>query len=757
VVLLPAPQRPNIQNVLKRWQSWIPTGGGLRDEDWARRHRLLTLLLAACVVGLTLFGFVRQSLDTGWIYGVLLVLPCVVAAARVRRRRLAAVAVALGFVVVCATFVAMCGGVTEAHFTFFIAVAALALYRDWAPFGMFLAATTLDHAILGTLVEDHTFQHHASTLSPLLWAVLHGVAVLFAAGFQLVAWALTEDEERRAQENLDDREAQLSVAFDETPVPMAMLSPEGLLLRTNAAYRAWLRLPDELPPGFSVADLPVTPVGNTMNGLFDNLSHRTDYNATRQYRRNDTGELIWAEAHSTSLFDKDGELKLIFLHCLDVTESRRQQEELNHRVRHDALTGLLSRSAFEVDLEQLLDGAGGAAVLYLDVDRFKSINDGSGHSAGDGVLKAISARLTALMPDNALIARFGGDEFVVAIPGAPDAGAHCGQAILAAFAEPLPVDDSLLTVSMSIGLAVAGDADQAEDAVLAADTAMYAAKRAGGNRMEIFNEQMRVSVQQRIAGEKLLREALAGDREETLPVWFQPIVRADTGEIVGAEALVRMRAADGSIIGPGHFVPAAEETGMIVPLGEHVLIMALRHLVEWRDDIRYISVNVSPRQLAEPDFVPLLADLLAANPEIDPKRLVLEITETALLGSSVDVRERLETIKSLGVRIALDDFGTGYSSLTWLQNIPADVVKLDRSFVAGLSSDARKSSIIQAVLWLAKSLGMSAVAEGVEEEADQHALHAAGCELLQGYLFGKPMPPAEFGERVQRSRMATTP
>ncbi|GIM89239.1 putative bifunctional diguanylate cyclase/phosphodiesterase [Paractinoplanes toevensis] len=740
--------------MLKRWQSWIPTGGGLRDEYWARRHRLLTVLLAACVVGLTIFGTFQQALTASWVT-VLLVLPCVVLAARLRSRRPASIAVALGFVIACAGFVTMSDGLTEAHFSFFVVVAALALYRDWAPFGVFLIATTLHHAVFGTLWHSHTYDHNGD---PLLWAALHGVAVLLAAFFQAIAWALTEDEERRAQENLDDREAQLSVAFDETPVPMVMLSPDGVLLRTNSAYRHWLHLPDDLPAGFHIDDLPVTLVDHTLSGLFDNLASSGSVVATRLYRHNDTGELIWAEIHSTSLYDREGRLRLMFLNCLDVTESRRQQDELHRQVRHDSLTGLLSRSAFEDDLEALLDAdTEGVAVLYVDVDRFKSINDGSGHSAGDSVLKAISARLLTIVPEGSLIARFGGDEFVVAVPGGSGAGAFVGEAALAAFSEPLAVDDSLLTVSLSIGLALAAGADQGEDAVLAADTAMYAAKRSGGNRMKIFSEQMRVSVHERIAAEKLLREALAGDRPTTLPVWFQPIVRAGSGEIVGAEALVRMRAADGSIIGPGHFVPTAEETGMIVQLGEHVLIMALRHLMEWRDDIDYISVNVSPRQLAEPDFVPLLADLLAANPELDPKRLVLEITETALLGSSVDVRERLETIKRLGVRIALDDFGTGYSSLTWLQNVPADVVKLDRSFVAGLSSDARKSSIIQAVLWLATSLGMSAVAEGVEEEADHHALHAAGCELIQGYLFGKPMPPAEFAERIQRSRMATTP
>jgi EAL domain-containing protein (putative c-di-GMP-specific phosphodiesterase class I) len=325
------------------------------------------------------------------------------------------------------------------------------------------------------------------------------------------------------------------------------------------------------------------------------------------------------------------------------------------------------------------------------------------------------------------------------------------------FAEPLRVGGSVLALSASVGLAVAAGAGAAEDAVLAADTAMYVAKRNGGNRMKVFNDRMRVAVQDRIASEKLLREALEGDRRRTLPVWFQPIVSAQTGEILGAETLVRMRTADGRILGPGLFVPAAEETGLIVPLGEHVLIEALRHLVAWRGELRYVSVNVSPRQLAEPDFVPLLADLLASAPELDPSRLVLEITETALLASTVDITERLETIKSLGVRIALDDFGTGYSSLTWLQSVPADIVKLDRSFVAGLATDAKKSSIIRAVLWLAQSMGMSAVAEGVEEAADVQALREIGCPLLQGYFFGRPTPAEEFAALVQRSRMATTP
>ncbi len=677
---------------------------------------------------------------------MLLILPCIVAAAALRGRRLPSIFVAFGFVTACAAFVAMNHGKTEAHFTFFIAVGALALYRDWAPFGMFLLATTAHHAFFGLIDPDLTYGHESAHTHPLFWAFLHGTAVLFAAAFQLIQWRLTEGEERRAQEHLDESQAQLTVAFDETPVPMAMLSPDGRILRTNSAYRSWLRLPDELPAGYTVADLPITPFDEEAAGLFDQLLAEHDSAIrTRQYRRDDDGSMLWVEVHSTNLHDSAGHLQMIFVHCLDVTESRRHQEELQNQVRHDALTGLLSRSAFEHDLAELLAvRTNPVDVLYMDVDRFKTVNDGSGHAAGDELLRGLARRLRDAVPAGALVARLGGDEFVVALAASPEAGAQVGRDVLAAFAEPLNMTDGNLQVSLSLGLATGFTPEQADDTVLAADTAMYAAKRAGGNRMKVFSDDMRVKVRERIAAEARLREALAGDLDETLPIWFQPIVAAGSGRIIGAEALVRMRTPQGEILSPFHFIPAAEETGLIVQLGEHVLRLAVGHLVAWRDHLSYVSVNVSPRQLAEPDFVPMLANLLSQHPELDPSRLVLEITETALLSSSVDVRERLEMLKSLGVRIALDDFGTGYSSLTWLQSVPADVVKLDRSFVAGLSADPRKASIIQAVLWLAKSLDMSVVAEGVEDPEDWHALRELECPSCQGYLFGKPMPAAEF-------------
>jgi diguanylate cyclase (GGDEF)-like protein/PAS domain S-box-containing protein len=747
---------PSVLTRLSAIRGWIPAGGGLRDEDWAGRHRLLTLLLAATVPLLTAFGVFRHALATDWLLTILAVLGCVVAAVSLRPRRLPSMFVALGFTLACAGFVTMCDGLTEAHFSFFIAAAALALYRDWTPFGMFLLATTVQHAVFGATHGDHTYDHHSALVHPWVWALLHGGAVLLAAAFQVVGWRLTENEERRAEENLDESNAQLTVAFDETPVPMAMIAPGGVILRTNSAYREWLGLTDTLPAGFTVADLPITALDTDVEPLFELLLRSGEpITVTRRFQRHQDGAIVWVEMHSTALHDRTGELRLIFVHCLDVTSNRRHAEELRHQVRHDSLTGLLSRAAFEHDLAALLAGhPGPACLLYLDVDRFKTINDGSGHGAGDEVLRTLADRLSATVPDGSLVARLGGDEFVVALPGTLESGGEVADALVSAFAEPMDIAGSRMQVAVSIGLTVARGADQAEEAVLAADTAMYEAKRSGGSRVEVFSDEMRVSVRRRVVSEARLREALAGDPVETLPVWFQPVVSTADRRIVGAEALVRMRTPEGEILAPAHFIAVAEETGLVVALGEHVLRRAVSHVMEWGDALGYVSVNVSPRQLAEPGFVPMLAELLAAHPGLDPSRLILEITETALLSSSIDVQDRLQMIKALGMRIALDDFGTGYSSLTWLQSVPADVVKLDRSFVAGLAADPRKSSIISAVLWLARSLGMSVTAEGVEDEADWNTLRSADCPAVQGYYISRPLPAPEFASFLESSTAA---
>ncbi|MCU7728883.1 EAL domain-containing protein [Actinoplanes sp. KI2] len=721
-------------------RGWFPASGGLRDEDWKRRHRLLTVLLPASAVTLTVFGLAYTGLDRVWLLSVAAILACAVGAVLLRPRRLPSILVAAGLAVACDGFLVMSDGLTVAHFSFFVVAAALALYHDWTPFGVFLV----------TALAGHIAYEQSAMTHPWAWVLQYGLAVLGAAAIHVVLWRVVEAEERRAQDSLDASQAQLSMAFDETPVPMVMFAPDGRIQRCNTAYRSWLGLPDELPPDFAITDLPLTWVGHEADELLPTILRAPNActTSTQAFQRHDDGSLIWLETITNGLYDRQDRLQSIFIHHRDITRQQEHEAALRRQVRQDSLTGLLSRSAFEVDLAELLDATDGpVCVLYLDVDRFKTINDGSGHTVGDDVLRVLATVLGLIVPRDAVIARLGGDEFVIAYPGSPDSGLDIGREVLTSLAQPLPLAGGQVKVELSIGLAMAEGRGQAEQAVRAADTAMYAAKRAGGNRLEIFNEQMQVTVQQRITAETRLRKALDGDRATTLPVWFQPIVSA-AGTILGAEALVRMRTAEGEILAPGHFIGAAEETGLVVPLGEHVLASALHRLQEWQQELGYVSVNVSPRQLNEPDFVPTVAKLLADSGLEDPSRLVLEITETALLGNSTDIRDRLDAIKALGVRIALDDFGTGYSSLTWLQSVPTDIVKLDRSFVAGLAHDQRKESIISAVLWLARSLNMSVVAEGVEELADWEALRAAECPAIQGYFFSKPVAAEDFRDML---------
>jgi diguanylate cyclase (GGDEF)-like protein/PAS domain S-box-containing protein len=725
----------------------MPTGGGLRDEDWQGRHRLLTWTMLASTVALTGVGIVRDRLDVEWLVAVVLISGCTLGAFFLPPHRLPSSAVALGFTAVCADLVMMFDGLTEAHFSFFIVVGALALYRDWVPFITFLTATVAHHALAGVFMAHMTYDHAEARQHPWFWAAVHGGAVLMCAGTQLVAWRLTETEEHRAGADLTEAEAQFSAAFEEAPVAMSMMAPDGRLLRVNPAFTAWLGLPDVLPPGYLGTDLPFRPEPPNQPQMLDRLLNST-ISVIREERtyRHDDGSFLHVDMHCSALRDETGRLQLVITHFLDVTEKRAHEAALHRKVRQDALTRLLSRSAFEDDLADLVQARDGrVSVIYIDVDRFKAVNDSHGHGVGDEVLRLLGSRLSALAPADALVARLGGDEFAIALPGLISRSETLGAAIVRSCEEPFELAGGAhLAVTVSVGVSAAVPGESAEGKLQSADLAMYAAKQGGRDRIRLFDDRMRLETQRRVAAEQSLRDALDGDRTETLPVWFQPIVSLRTRRIVGAESLIRLRTADGRIVPPGDFIPIAEETGLVVPLGEHVLRTALSHLQAWGDRLPYVSVNVSPRQLSEPGFVPMLMGELKASGLQDPSRLVLEITESSLLQSTVDVKERLAAIKDLGVRMALDDFGTGYSSLTWLQSVPADIVKLDRSFVAGLAGDPGKAAIISAVLWLAKSLGMSVIAEGVEEEEDAQMLAQADCPSAQGYLFSRPVEPGAF-------------
>ncbi len=366
--------------------------------------------------------------------------------------------------------------------------------------------------------------------------------------------------------------------------------------------------------------------------------------------RHDNGTFMHVDLHCSALRDDSGRLQLVITHFLDVTEKRAHEKALQRKVRQDSLTRLLSRSAFEDDLAQMIETrAGRVCVIYIDVDRFKVVNDSHGHGAGDEVLRNLGGRLADLAPADSLVARLGGDEFAIALPGDISRAEELGAAVVKSCDEPFVTSTGgRLNMTVSVGVSAAVMGQSGEGTLHSADLAMYAAKQGGRDRIRMFDDGMRLDTERRIAAEQSLRDALDGDRTETLPVWFQPIVSLHTRQVVGAESLIRLRRPDGRIVPPSDFIPIAEETGLVVPLGEHVLRTALSHLQAWGDRLPYVSVNVSPRQLSEIGFVPMLTEELAASGLQDRSRLVLEITETSLLQSSVDLKERLDASRPWG-------------------------------------------------------------------------------------------------------------
>jgi diguanylate cyclase (GGDEF)-like protein len=409
----------------------------------------------------------------------------------------------------------------------------------------------------------------------------------------------------------------------------------------------------------------------------------------------------------------------------------------------DPLTGLPSRLLLMNRLQSAIariDRTGAhVAVLFIDLDRFKVVNDSLGHHAGDRLLVAVADRLRTAARRHELPARFGGDEFVIVCEDVADAqdAVAIAERLLKALAQPFDFDDVPAFVGGSIGIAVTSDPDAAPaDLVRDADAAMYRAKQAGGGRWSIFDQVVRDRAVARQATEAALRNAIADDE---LVVHFQPEISVASGAIVGVEALVRWERPGHGMVSPGDFIPIAEETGLIVPIGKWVLHEACAQAKTFDDGRLVIRVNVSARQLAEPGLADTVKEALAAS-GLPPERLVLEVTESVVLEDGDRSVAALQALRDIGVGVSLDDFGTGYCSLSYLRRLPIDSLKIDRSFVRGLGHEADDDSIVTSVIDLARSLGVSVVAEGVETEEQLAGLRARGCDTMQGFLFAKPGP-----------------
>ncbi|HEX9468996.1 MAG TPA: EAL domain-containing protein, partial [Bradyrhizobium sp.] len=442
--------------------------------------------------------------------------------------------------------------------------------------------------------------------------------------------------------------------------------------------------------------------------------------------------------------DQAGETRFIINVVEDVTERRRADEKIAHLAHYDALTDLPNRVLFREQIERAFERTGRDeqfALLYIDIDEFKGINDSLGHHVGDELLKTVAKRIKDCIGENDLIARLGGDEFAVIQTGVGSASdvVEFVTRIHEAIRRPHQCLDHQLSTDASIGVALAPqDGTNLDQLIKNADLAMYGAKAGGRRTHRFFEPAMEASAKARLAMEQDLRQALADGGFE---IHYQPLVDLRNNEVTGCEALLRWRHPERGMVSPAEFIPVAEDTGLINELGEWVLRTACAEAATWPDHVR-LAVNVSPVQLKCQTLALKIAGALAAS-GLAPSRLELEITEAVLIGDDEAALELLHQLRAIGVRIALDDFGTGYSSLSYLKRFPFDKIKIDRCFVGDIAEVDGSSAIVQAVVNIAGARNMTTTAEGVETQEQREMLRALGCTEMQGYLFSAAKPGRE--------------
>jgi diguanylate cyclase (GGDEF)-like protein/PAS domain S-box-containing protein len=671
----------------------------------------MLLLLVAHALVLPIYALASglpplHALAEGMAPGVL----AAVAALPQLGRRVRAAVSAAGLMTCSAVVVHIADGATVAHFHFFVMIALLSVYEDWVPF-----VTSMVYVLA----------HHAGPAGlGFHEAALHTVYISAAAIANLVAWQLNSDVRDLAHHG----EERFRTVVDSVSQVIFETDRAGRFTFLNTAWEEQTGIPAAEALGRPAAEF-LHPDDLSEVTRLRRRAQRAQHISVQLRHVTAWGETRWFDVIARPALRGDGSFGTL----TDVTERRLSEERLSHQALHDAVTGLPNRTLFLERLERAVGDlgheGGTVAVLFADVDAFKAINDELGHHAGDELLRRVAQVLREELGPHDTAARFGGDEFAILCDriSDPEAAIATAERVLARFDHD---------PSLSIGIAIGGPGNGADVLLRDADAAMYRAKAAGRNRFEVYDDSMRTSALERLRLEGELRTALA---EEQFVLHYQPVVRLRDERVVGTEALMRWEHPEDGLRPPSEFICVAERSGLIGELGEWALREACRRTADLADG-RWVSVNLSPRQLSDREL-PSRVEAALADAGLPARQLHLEITEGVLVEDDHRTQEVLHRLEQLGVVLVLDDFGTGYSSLGYLKRFPLDVVKIDRAF-ADVCEDPSDAAIVTAILGMAHALGMTVVAEGIETAEQADRLTAMGCEMGQGWHFGRPLAPA---------------
>ncbi|NNB46975.1 phosphodiesterase DibA [Pseudomonas chlororaphis] len=581
-----------------------------------------------------------------------------------------------------------------------------------------------------------------------VWALLSAALIFIARGRLLRllgadSWLLHQREDR-------ERLRQAAAVFDCTREGVLVSDRRGQIVHVNRAFieitgyqreEVLGRQPSMFKSGHHTADF--------YQAMFDSLNTTGEWSGEIWNRRK-CGEIYPQWQTIRAIRDDDGQLSHYVAVFSDISAIKDSEHELAHLAHHDPLTDLPNRLLFTDRAEQALASAQihkrGCALLMVDLDHFKMINDSLGHNVGDRLLKAVAQRLQGMFGPGITLARLGGDEFAVLVEscGQPGQAAVLAQRIIDGVKQPFLMDENQLFINASIGISLfPSDALSAEQLLRNADTALFKAKSAGRDSYALYTEELTAHAQQRVEIAFELRRAL---EQQELRVFYQPVHDLASSRLVGVEALVRWEHPQRGLVPPGEFIPIAERTGLIAEIDAWVMQQACRQMCQWQAagmELSFVAVNVSSRLFARRELYQQVAQVLH-DTGLDPAYLELEVTESAVMEDPEVALEQMHRLRELGLRLAIDDFGTGYSSLLRLKRLPVQKLKIDQGFVAGLPWDEDDAAISRVIIALAQSMGMQVHAEGIEQVEQARFLLDQGCDLGQGYWFGRPVPAAQL-------------